>query len=235
MLYYFYPMKIDDIEIKEPPLQELKKERSCLKRSCITGGGCIILFFVASIFIVKFATTPPTRTLKTVPDAVSKVIPMYDEKNIQRITFTSGEDRGRAIEALAFVPKLVLSPLLVMLNEHNQAIIHSPRANTDRWYHINWQSFVDVLKTPITDQRDVLDIEWTELSAEPKFIADYYERALTRAEFIITTSTIAETTRELGFENDEIKGLLYIEDQPQNPGTDYFLMTVSLPLEKMDN
>ena len=67
---------IDNIEIKEPPIRELKKNRSCLKRSCTTGCLLLLILLIGFWVFVRFAATPRERELKDIPDIVPPDIPV---------------------------------------------------------------------------------------------------------------------------------------------------------------
>ena len=212
---------IEQIEIKEPPIKELGKKRSCLKRTCLTGCGCIFIFIIASIFLLKFATGPRTKKLDEVPNNFPESIPLYDSDNIQEISFTSGKEKGRIIEITAFVPKLILSPIILGLDK---------KTDTNTKKTDGWQNFVDLMKDPIVDQRDTTVVEWTEMPAEPWFVQSYYETELKNSGY--TTERDNEennTIRKLDFELDEIEGILQIKDDPTQSGTDYVSLTIKIP------
>ena len=108
---------IDKVEIKEPPIQELQKKRSCLWRSCTTGAGCILLFLAGSAIIIKLAITPKVKELSAVPDRVQDAVPLYDQENIHTIKFTAGADRQKALSRAAALPALILSPIITNLDD----------------------------------------------------------------------------------------------------------------------
>ncbi|MFH1947520.1 MAG: hypothetical protein ABIJ23_05200 [Candidatus Magasanikbacteria bacterium] len=225
---------IEQIEIKEPPIQELTKKRSCLKRTCFTGCGCIVIFLAASLFLLKFATGHKTKELKNLPDYFPSNIPVYDADNIQKITFTSGKERGRALEIAAFVPKLILSPIILNLNKKPD-IRNPEQKDSDLTIKTGntWQDFVSLMQEPVVDHRDSLQVEWVEMPAEPWFVQSYYETELKNTGYQTERNNKENNIiRELNFELNEIEGILYIEDDPTGDGTDYVSLIIKTPLEQ---
>jgi len=217
---------IEQIEIKEPPIQELRKKRSCFKRTCFTGCGCISIFIIASILLLKFASEPRIKEIKEVPENFPPTIPLYDSDNIQKISLTSGKEKGRVVEIVAFVPKLILSPIILGLDKKNNTSSDSIK-NSDYW-----KNFVDIMKEPVTDHRDITMIEWTDMPAEPWFIQSYYETELKSNNYQTERDNKTDNTiRKLNFELDKIEGVLSIEDDPAKDGTDYVSLTIKIPTE----
>lgn len=224
--------EIDKVVIQEPPIQELSKKKSCLKRSCLTGGGCIAIFLIASLLILKWTTEPRIKELKNLPANFPSGIPVYDQDNILKITFISGKEKGRGLEIIAFVPKLVLSPLLLALDKNLKNNESGP-SNNDQ--NINnktgWEYFIQLIKKPVADHRDTLQIEWGELPAEPKFIQEYYQSELQKNNFQTNLPSLTDNVRQFTFQQNEITGAFYIEDEAKKSGTDYFSLTVKWPRE----
>ncbi len=211
---------VEDIEIKEPPLQELNKKRSCLKRSCLTGFGCILIFLLVSVGIIYFAANPRKKELKTVPANFPSEIPVYDKDAIHTITFISGQERGRWIELAAYVPKIIVSPLLIAL-ENNESNPASPERT--------WAKFLRVIEEPVADRRDQVTIEWSNLSAQPKFVEAYYQSALKKANFSVEPTHDAEGSKQFTFSKDSVDGYLLLQDDAQKDGTDMILLNVRVP------
>ena len=155
--------------IQEPPMQELRKQRSCLKRTCVTGCGCIVIFFIAMLLILQFISKPRTKELKEVPQIIEKMLPLYDEANIDRITYLSGKEKHKTLETVAIIPKVILSPIILLLEEQ---FIDTPEEKTI------WDRLTSFITEPVSDQRDVYTIYWSILSAEPSFIEQHYAKEL---------------------------------------------------------
>ncbi len=222
---------IDKIQIQEPPIEELKKHSSCFKRTCWSGCGCITIFIIAAILIVKFTAGPQMKELKSVPDNFPKTIPIYDKDNIQKITFISGKERGRAMEYIALGPKLIISPIFLIIEKKFPAKEQSAdgRLQTNETW---WNGFARIMKEPVADHRDKVQIEWSDLPAEPKFVYNYYKDELTRAGFAVNESLDKDNVRQFAFVLDKTEGVLYITDNAENGGTDFVSLTVNIGVEK---
>lgn len=208
---------IDAVEIKEPPIREFEKKNSCLKRTCIIGCGGIVFFIVVIILLVKFAASPRIKELHEAPGHFPNSVPIYDAKGVDRITISSGKDRWQILERVALLPKLLVAPILVPLEKDED------RAAS------GWERFIALMRRPVTDQRDVVDIEWTDLSAQPKFIQNFYQTELAKNAFTIMIASETDAVRQFTFEKDEVSGLLFIRDDAAQDGTDYARLTIRIP------
>lgn len=198
---------LEPIEIQDPPIQELGKKHSCLKRTCATGCGCVVIFIVSAFLLLKFVASPRSKELKQIPADFPAAIPLYDQKEINKITFISGKDKSRGMEIAAYAPKLVLS------------------AKT------SWSDWLRLIKEPVTDHRDLYQIEWSELMAEPRFLSNYFKSELEKNKFIVEKITDTERVKQFRFASTtmDIDGIFYLEDDSQNKGTDYVSLTVNAP------
>ena len=215
---------LDNIEIQEPPLQEIKKSRSCLKQTCSTGCGCIVLIIIALILLLKFVAVPREQTLKKIPVNIETTLSIYDHDNVDRITFVSGEKRKQISTFLTYVPKLLLVPAIVALD------IDIPTDQTDDVSQ--WERAYRFVNESEKDTRDSIIIEWKDISTEPDFIEEFYKKELRKKEFTVHSGTKTIKTTEFQFFKKEIEGSLYIEDNPEIKGTDFFSVTLHLPTKK---
>ena len=213
--------RLNNVVIQEPPLQELNKKRSCAKRTCATGCGCIVLFLIASLFLLKLAAGPKKKTLKKVPTQVAEYIPLYDTDAIDSIQFTSGKDRNTTLEAAAYIPKVILAPIFVTIERN---------ANTHSLENSSvWTELSEFIQEPITDKRDSLTITWTDLIAESSFVYNYYEQKLENKGFTVTTNKPSGRVKQLTFTNGQVDGFVRIQDGDDTPGTDYVELTLFTP------
>lgn len=204
-----------DIQIQEPPLQEMRKERSCLKRACGTSCGCAFLFLIGLFLFAQFFLRQNAKELKDVPPGFPVEIPVYDRENVQRISYVSGEDEAAWTRKALIVPRAILLPILDAINDG--------AADTENSF---WQALEDALRDPRVDRRERVVIEWQGLSAAPKFIDDYYKKELGKYLFDINVSARTDTVRQFTFAKDGINGVLYIHDDPEKEGTDAVTLTV---------
>jgi len=205
---------IEDIEIKEPPIEELKKKSSCLKRSCTTGCGCIFIFIIGSLVLLKFASGPQSKELRTVPENFPKNIPVYDKDSVEKIRFTPGGENNKTKEIAAFFPKLILSPILMTFGENKM--------------NLTWDNFLKFMQENKIDKRDTVEIDWKNLPAEPTFVEKYYLSELKKANYTITTSTENLGLLQFSFSKEDVDGVFYAEDNAEIKGTDFLSLTVKL-------
>lgn len=224
--------KIEPIEIKEPPIQELKKKRkSCTKRTCATGCGCIVFLIFASLILLKFIAGPRVKELKELPANFPPDVPIYDEDEIKTINFISGRQKSRGLEIAAFIPKIILSPIILIFDDDiKKEEVTNDDGNIKIKKKTSWKDFIDLMKEPITDQRDQIQIEWNYLTAEPTFIQEYFKNKLEQAGYQIKVTTNNQTKKQFSFINKEknIEGVLYITDEPTDKGTDYLSITINI-------
>ncbi len=219
---------INNVEIVEPPIGELTKRYSAfssIKRTCFTGCGCLVVFLIGIAIFLRLALGSGPQTLKNIPENFPKDITIYDEDNIEQITFVSGKYKNRGIEIAAFFPKIILSPLFLTLNKSEQSA-------EDTGKLASVKNLWKIISTPVSDHRDTVQIEWRNLDAEPTFIINYYKTELQKRGYKIDVESEGQAVRQFSFSQDTITGSIYVEgDNTVKPGTDYVVLTVNLGLE----
>ena len=219
---------INNVEIVEPPIGELTRKYSAfstIKRTCLTGCGCLVLLIIGIIIFVRLALGSGPQTLKKVPDNFPNDIPIYDIDNNEQITFVSGKYKNRGIEIAAFFPKIILSPLFLTLNKNEQ--------NTNDTGRIaSVKNLWNIISAPVSDHRDTVQIEWRSLDAEPSFIINYYKTELQKNDYKIDVESEGKAVRQFSFSKDTITGSIYVQGNEElKPGTDYVVLTVNLGQE----
>ncbi len=214
---------INNVEIVEPPIGELTKKYSAfsaIKRACVTGCGCLVLLIIGIIIFIRVAMGSGPQTLKSVPDNFPTDIPLYDQNNIDQITFISGKYKNRGIEIAAIFPKIILSPLLLTLDKNSQN-----NGNTDKLTSITnlWK----MISAPVSDHRDTVQIEWRNLDADPFFIIGYYKTELKKSSYNIDVESEGEGIQQFSFSKDNITGSMYVQG-PAGKGAEYAVLTVNL-------
>ena len=216
---------INNVEIVEPPIGELTKKYSAfstIKRACVTGCGCLVIVIIGIIIFLRLALGNGPEILKKVPDNFPADIPVYDQDNVERITFVSGKYKNRGIEIAAFFPKIILSPLFLTLNKDGQSNNDTGRLSsvTNLW---------KIISAPVSDHRDTVQIEWQNQDADPAFIINYYKTELKKKDYKIDVESEGKNVRQFSFSKDGITGSLYAQSEEEiRPGTDYAVLTVNL-------
>jgi len=215
---------IDNIEIVEPPIEELTKKYSrfsTVKRTCLAGCGCLVLLLVILFFLIRFLMGTGPKNLSQVPPNFPPDIPVYDKDNIQRITYVSGSYKNKGIEIAAIVPKLILSPLFLSLEKNQPAA-----STTNRFASIT--GIWNLLKAPVSDSRDTVQIEWSSLDADPFFIVGYYKTELQKSNYDINVESEGDDIKQFSFSRGSISGSLYVESGGSKGGTNDMVLTVNI-------
>jgi len=221
---------LDNIEIVEPPIEELTKKysrSSGCRRGCLTGCVVIVLLIVGIIIFVRLAMGEGPQTLKKAPENFPKDIPVYDPDNIDRITFISGKYKNRGIEIAAFFPKVILSPLLLSMDKGTNENVSGEKTSFDSAKNL-WR----LIRTPVGDHRDTVQIEWRNMDAEPSFVLSYYRTELKMKGYRIEVESQGTGVRQFSFsQSGGASGSFYVQgNEEERPGTDYAILTVNLPL-----
>lgn len=211
--------RIEPIEIKEPAIQEIQKKKSCFGRSCSFGCLLFLLLIVGGIILIRFSAISHPKEVKQIPEHFPKSVPIYDKDAITKITFLSGKKKERAVQTAAKLPDFVSNKLISLIDK-------SVGDQEERGIPSTWNEFLYMFENDIRDERDTATIYWEKLTAEPKFIQDYYKINLERAGFLVNDDISDDKTiRELYFIKDTTEGTLYIEDAPTSSGTDSIILT----------
>lgn len=207
---------IDKIEIQEPPMNELKKGASCMRRSCGMSCGCLVIILAAILFLLHSTSMPREKELKQIPSSFPTAIPVYDPDSIDRIALAT---EGRSHQFLTQLARLPRSLGRTIVNRFSLDRRSSPAL---RW-------FAGIVKEPKSEARDRLTIEWKNLSALPDFIWEFYRTELRKGGYEIEITADGQSKKQLRFANDRIEGSLFLDDEPPIPGTEYLRMTLLLP------
>lgn len=216
---------IDNVEIVEPPLEELTKKRTGIKHACIFGCFFLVLIVVGLIVFVRIFAGPGPKTLSHIPDNFPKDIPIYDPDSLEKISYISGKYKSRSIEMAAVVPKIILSPMLITLNQDTS----DAPATTEKQ---NFKNIWKIITTPVGDHRDTIQIEWKNLGAEPSFVISYYKTELRKKGFNIDVESkdTPNEAQQFSFSHPNgITGSLYAKGNSYStPGSEYAILTVNL-------
>jgi len=225
--------RMNNVEIKDSPFRGSKKKKSCLARTCLSGFGCIFIFALAFLLILRFASNPKIKELKTIPKYVSESIVIYDPENIHKIELMPGENRAKLIEGMALLPKVIIAPIIVELKKI-QNKENAPEEKSDKTKsYFDWDELKKTINEPVADHRNIFHIEWTDLSAQPSFVFNYYKTELRKKDFEINITSEKESVSQLTFSKGDISGALYIQDDLIDYGTDYVMLKIKIPEKKM--
>ncbi len=207
---------LDNIEIVEPPIEELTKKRSW-KGACFTSCALLLVLIVGVGVGIKFYVGPGPQTLKSVPANFPPDILVYDHDNIETITYISARYKQRGLGIATLLPKLVLAP--VFYNSQN-----NDGENT-------LKNIWNAVSTPSSDNKDSIQIEWKNVDADPDFIISYYKKELRKKNFKIEVQSQGENVQQFSFtREDGISGSVYATNtDDKKSSTDYLMLTVNIP------
>lgn len=158
------------------------------------------------------------------PPTFLETIPLYDKDSITKIMYTTGQDRGKNVERIAYIPKMIIGPVIAWLNRNE----HKKGAEAIESY---WDTMITFIQEPVADHRDVIMIEWTNLSADDEFIAQFYKTELKKKTFAITAESASDRVHQFVFSKETIEGLLFVSDTKNTKGTDSVKMQVKMRIE----
>lgn len=168
--------------------------------------------------------------IKSLPSHFPRVVPLYNEEQIQKIRFLSSSAKRRGFEMAAFVPKMIFGPIFLTFNPERSLKKSVASGHTIYTKEIRWSDVATLFKTPITKDADTVAIEWSNLGADVKFIMDYYRNELEKAGFSVETPPSKPNTQTIRFTSSSITGTVYSEDyDTETRGTDYITVTVDIP------
>jgi len=208
---------LDNIEIVEPPIEELTKKRSW-KGACFTSCALLLILLVVAVVSIKIYVGPGPRQTKGIPANFPPDILVYDKDNIESITVIPARYKQRGLGIATFFPKLILSP-----------IFYDSQNNAGDTLKNLWAA----ISTPSTDHKDSIQIEWKKVSADPDFIISYYKKELRKKNFKIEVQSQGNNVQQFSFSRgDGISGSVYASSNETNKSsTDLLMLTVNLPVK----
>ncbi len=197
-------------QIQEPAITEIHKKKSCLLRTCISGFGCIALFIVASIFLIKSITHPTEKKLDKIPDRIVSHVPLYDTENISYITKRI-ERSKKSIGNRLF---LLIRPSISFLDRNTSLDLHDTLTFSSKDTSYFTYSFY-----------------WKDLGAKPSFITHFYTQKLTESGFTILEKQDKLGKNTLSFYKNDIRGILSVVHTMETYGTKGVYVQITLPKE----
>ena len=207
---------LDNIEIVEPPIEELTKKRSW-KGACFTSCAFLLILIAGVAVGIKIYVGPGPQTLKTVPANFPADILIYDKNNIETITYISARYKERGLGIATLLPKLVLAP--VFYNSQNN---DSDSALKNIW---------NVVSTQNSESKDSVQIEWKDVDTDPDFIISYYKKELRKKNFKMEVQSQGENVQQFSFtREDGVSGSVYASNSAdKKSSTEYLMLTVNIP------
>ncbi|NCO04956.1 MAG: hypothetical protein GW939_02300 [Candidatus Magasanikbacteria bacterium] len=215
------PRHTEPVSIQSPPLTEFKKKRSCVKRTCFSGCGCLGMFIIGIVLLLQLTAPVKPKRLSEVPAVFPDTIFLYDDDYIEEITFLPAEQKGRPLEAATFLPKLILSPILLTFDQYTTL----DSGDTS----LTFNNMVQLANESVTKRDDTVTVVWKNLPADPDFIFDYYRRQFEEQAIEVTEREDTLSQKRLQLTADTFYGMLTITDESKDQGTTSMTLVVSVP------
>ncbi len=217
---------IKGVEIVEPPMRELTKRKFGFAAACLSSCGFFILILIGLVVGLKIYIGQGPQSLKALPESFPKDISIYDQYNIDGITFIPGKYKSRSIGVASLIPKIVLSPLFYSLK--NDATGGGDAGSSTKKF--NAYNFFRLISTPVSNNRDTIQIEWRDVQAEPSFLISFYKNKLREKQFKIDTESESKTFRQFTFSRaDGIDGTVYAQHPEDSKKIDYAFLIINMP------
>ncbi len=222
------------VEIQDPAIKKLGKKRSCLRRSCTSGLGCVSLFVIAIIVLVRIAIGPGPKDINGIPSHYPiDAFELYSQETVQDVRYISSHQKNRGFEIAALFPKAILAPIFLSfspLNPEKEITKSVESGHVVYKKEVTWDDFVEFLGTPVTQDSDTIVMEWSNLGAQMDFIADFYTNEFEKNGFTTKRQTSEPGTVRIRFSKSDVSGTLYMEDfDTTTRGTDFAVLTVDFP------
>lgn len=217
---------IRDVEIVEPPIQELSKKRGSFAKSCLTGCGGLLLFIALVIVGAKLYIGPGPKELRAVPESFPSDVDIYDGYNVDKVILISGRYKSRGLKIASFFPKIILSPLLVSMT-NNETAGQQTASGTAK---LGAREILRILSMPVGDERDTVQIEWRDIPVEPIFMTAYYQSKLAEKKFQIDSQSEGDDYEQFTFSrSDGIDGTVYAKRGADKKSISYAFLLVNYP------
>lgn len=205
---------LDRIEIIEPPIEELTKKPSWLKRIAFLGCGGVIMLIAGFFVAIKILLGPGPQSLHAVPPNFPPTVPVYDKNNIDTINFTPGRYDARAGQLATIFPHRLLAPFIK--NSAADGAVLSP---AESFQKNKAQKMWAFFTSPDDAFTDIYVLEWQSINAEPKFIFGYYRTELRKAGFTITDQTTdANDLYQRFTNNSDVEGTVEVNHSQDGDG-----------------
>jgi hypothetical protein len=194
---------IRDVEIIEPPIEELTKKNSWLRKTCLNSCLTTILFIAILIGGLKLYLGSGPKNIKRLPKNYPLEIPVYDEYNTSKVVFISGQYKSRSLKLTGIFSQIILPDEFLSgldtENPYHTSTVNQKIINTWRF-----------ASGSTVDNRDTVKIEWSNKEVNTEEIIAFYENKLKESGFIITTEKTA-TYQKINFRKDTTDGVVYIK------------------------
>lgn len=219
------------IQIQEPTLKEIKKHSGWFTGSCVTGAGCIVIFFGAIYLLFRITVGSGPTILSDFPNDFPNDIPRSNVDKIIKITSVDSASKDRSVWIATAIPRFLASSVLSEINPDAEIIEERDslgRVNFKRTLSRN--NYLNYLNIPIgSEHTRTIVVTWNGIKSYPSIFADGFEKALERAQYTIEKNEKAPPN-EAGFSfyRGTTSGVLRAIDLHTNePGIEFVQLIVN--------
>ncbi|MCB9798998.1 hypothetical protein H6758_04725 [Candidatus Nomurabacteria bacterium] len=170
------------VEIQDPPLEELKKGKSCLTYSCLSGCGCIIIPLICSLFLLNLILHSGEKRIEQLPEWFPAGLELYDSDQVEKMTlrkerlheflpfdlFSKNSSSKRALNLtwhnMLAKPDFILEHYIRMCERANLSVYsRTKQENTETVYFqsrdARYKGYIQVIDDPDTTHTDTVLLE----------------------------------------------------------------------------
>lgn len=221
------------VQIQEPTLKEIKKHHGWLRGSCLTGCGCIGLFFLLLFAIFKLVVGSGPTVLTSYPADFPRDIPQSNSDKLIKVIEIDATHKSRALWVATVFPRLLLSSILSEIDP--AARVTEEKDSLGRVTFIRSLTKEDYLRnlsldTGAPDTKTVV-ATWNNIKTYPSIAIEAVVKQLERAAYTVEPITgLATHDAGVTFRRGSISGAVRALDlHTDQPGIEFMELLVNYP------
>jgi len=209
---------IEDVQIIEPPIEELTKKNSGFKKACFSSCLTALLLLILGIVAFRLYLGRGPHEIKTLPKNYPLTIEVYDRYNVDRVTLISQKYKNRSLRLAGLFSKIIISPTLLNLS--------TPTPQEEAGLKKQAQELWTFINTPLGSYTDTVKIEWRNIESTTEAMMSFYKNTLAKNGFTITEKENAGY-QIIEFNQEGVDGSLYVQKNIQNDMVSYAFLLIN--------
>ena len=219
------------VQIQEPTLKEFKKRSGVFTGSCVTGAGCIVLFIGALYLAFRVTVGSGPTILSDFPSDFPRDIPQLNPDKIIKIVSVDATSKDRSLWVATALPKFLASPVLSEINPDAQITEeHDSLGRVNFVRTLSRENYLNYLGIPAgAEHTRTIVVTWNGIKTYPSIFADNYQKALRRADYIVTEpAKVKPNEAQFSFQRGSVSGVLRaIDMNAEEPGIEFVELIVN--------